>query len=179
MGNGKGRLIVANHPTLIDVVLLVSLMPQAQCIVKHSLWSHRFLGGVMRGAGYIRNDGNPETVLGQCRDAISQGLDIIIFPEGTRSVPGQSIKFQRGFANIATMAPCDIQLVTITCRPPTLAKGSPWYDIPPTRPAFQLTVDEQVDISRYLTNDPRSKIVRRLTRDLERHYSGILTNGQA
>ena len=39
----QGRLVVANHPTLIDVVLLVSLMPEVDCIVKRGLWRNPFL----------------------------------------------------------------------------------------------------------------------------------------
>src|SRR5437588_5899666 len=39
----RGKLIIANHPTLLDIVLLMSLTPRAQCIVKYQLWSHFFL----------------------------------------------------------------------------------------------------------------------------------------
>ncbi|NJM34483.1 MAG: hypothetical protein HC850_06955 [Rhodomicrobium sp.] len=34
LGDGKGRLIIANHPTLLDVVILMALLPRVQCIVK-------------------------------------------------------------------------------------------------------------------------------------------------
>ncbi|WP_245395071.1 hypothetical protein [methane-oxidizing endosymbiont of Gigantopelta aegis] len=36
--NRPGQLIVANHPTLIDIVFLISRIPYACCIVKDSLW---------------------------------------------------------------------------------------------------------------------------------------------
>ncbi|WP_417822320.1 lysophospholipid acyltransferase family protein [Terasakiella sp.] len=174
---GKGRLIIANHPTLLDVVFLISMLPKAQCIVKHELWDSKYLGGVMRAAGYIRNDGDPEALFKQCKQAIKQGHDIVIFPEGTRSVPGKGLKFQRGFANIAALVPCNIQPITISCIPPSLAKGQKWYEIPPTKMQFNFWVEEQLDIQTYIGHQPRSKVVRKLTRDLEQHFSGKVSHG--
>jgi 1-acyl-sn-glycerol-3-phosphate acyltransferase len=52
----EGTLVVANHPSLLDVVLIMSAIPRAQCIVKAALWSHPFFRFTMRGASYIRND---------------------------------------------------------------------------------------------------------------------------
>lgn len=49
----KGMVVIANHPTLIDVVVLISLMPNAGCIVKQGLWRNPFLRGVVSAAGYI------------------------------------------------------------------------------------------------------------------------------
>lgn len=174
---GKGRLVVANHPTLLDVVFLISMMPKAQCIVKHELWDSKYLGGVVRAAGYIRNDGDPENLLKQCQKAIEQGHDIVVFPEGTRTVPGKDLKFQRGFANIAALVPCDIQPVTISCIPPSLAKGQKWYEIPPSKMEFRFWVEEELDIQNYIGHQPRSKVVRQITRELEQHYSGKVSHG--
>src|SRR4051812_11200348 len=57
---GGPCLVIANHPTLIDVVLLVSLIKDCNCVVKRALWMHPFLGPVIRGAEYIPNDNGPE-----------------------------------------------------------------------------------------------------------------------
>ncbi|WP_293947957.1 lysophospholipid acyltransferase family protein [Sneathiella sp.] len=170
----RGALIVANHPALLDTVFLMSRMPDVQCIVKHELWDNPYLGGVMRAAGYIRNDGDAMSMMTQCEKALAKGQNILIFPEGTRSVPGQPIRFQRGFANIATHFETPIQLVTILCDPPTLAKGSPWYAIPPRQSRFDISFDELLDMSGYLRHEPRSIKVRRLTRELEQYYIGKL-----
>ncbi len=170
----KGALIIANHPALLDTVFLISRMPEVQCVVKHQLWDNFYLGGVIRAAGYIRNDGDAMTLLAQCEKALGEGQNILIFPEGTRSVPGQPIRFQRGFANMAVHFNTPIQLVTITCDPPTLAKGSPWYAIPPRQSRFDISFDELLDISAELGHEPRSIKVRKLTRELEQYYVGKL-----
>ncbi|WP_373085040.1 lysophospholipid acyltransferase family protein [Sneathiella sp.] len=172
----RGCLIVANHPSLLDTVFLMSRMPDVQCIVKYELWDNPYLGGVMRAAGYISNNGDAAVMLEQCRNALSRGQNILVFPEGTRSVPGRAIKFQRGFANIATHFKSPIQLVTIKCKPSTLTKGNPWYAIPSRQACFDITFDQQLDMSDYLEHEPRSIKVRKLTRELEQYYLGKLCN---
>src|SRR5678816_1819492 len=51
-----GQLIVANHQTLIDVVVIGSLTPQLACLVKTGAWRNPFMRGVARAAGYVPND---------------------------------------------------------------------------------------------------------------------------
>ena len=47
-------LIVANHPSLLDYVILAAELPVCDCIVKRALWHNVFLGGVVRAADYIQ-----------------------------------------------------------------------------------------------------------------------------
>jgi 1-acyl-sn-glycerol-3-phosphate acyltransferase len=171
------RLIVANHPTLLDVVLLMAVVRRAQCIVKKELWESRYLGRLVRGAGYIRSDLDLEPMLNACRAALSEGNCVIIFPEGTRSVPRQPIHLRRGFANIATLLQARIQLVTITCEPPTLVKGDKWWIIPARRPLFRLQVGHCLDAEGCLDGEQRSVAVRRLVRRVEDYYSERLGGG--
>jgi 1-acyl-sn-glycerol-3-phosphate acyltransferase len=169
-----GRIVVANHPSLLDVVILMALIPRAQCIVKYQLWNSFLLGGLMRQAGYIRNDLTPEALIDACRNALDQGQCLIIFPEGTRTHPGTLPHFRRGFANLATLASATIQLVVITCTPPTLVKGEPWWRIPPRKPLFRLVVDECLDATTYLGYQHRSIAARRLVFYLEAVYADRL-----
>jgi 1-acyl-sn-glycerol-3-phosphate acyltransferase len=172
----EGRLIVANHPSLLDVVMLMALIPKAQCIVKHELWNSFLLGGMMRRAGYIRNDLEPEALVHACREALDRGCSLIVFPEGTRTRPGELPRFRRGFANLATLTGAPIQLVVITCDPPTLVKGEPWWRIPPRKPLFRLVVDECLDANMYLRYSYRSIAARKLVGFLEAHYAEKLCN---
>jgi 1-acyl-sn-glycerol-3-phosphate acyltransferase len=174
----EGKLIVANHPTLLDVVLLMAVVPRAQCVVKQQLWSNPFLRPVVRGAGYISNALPTETFLTACTATLKAGNNLIIFPEGTRTRPGQKLQLRRGFANIATSAEADIALVTITCEPPTLSKGAPWYDIPAIRPHFAVAMGEVLDIQAFLKAEARPLAARRLVALLEMYYSERLADGR-
>jgi 1-acyl-sn-glycerol-3-phosphate acyltransferase len=165
-----GRLIIANHPSLLDVVVLMALIPRTQCIVKHQLWEHRLLGPLMRQAGYISNNLAPDALVAACRAALRTGNSLIIFPEGTRSQPGCPLRLQRGFAHLAAMTGAHIQPVFISCDPPTLVKGEPWWHIPVRRPVFRLVVDECLDVQAFAQDKSRSIAARKLQQYFGLYY---------
>ena len=172
----RSKVIVANHPSLLDVVILMSLVHNAQCIIKSELWNHRFLGALMRRAGYIRNDLTATALIGACQEALDRGNNIIVFPEGTRSRPGTPPRLLRGFANIATLTSADIQLVVISCNPPMLMKGEPWWTIPERPSLFQVTVGHCIDSGAYRGNGHRSMASRRLTETVQAYFTERLAN---
>lgn len=173
----RGMLIVANHPTLLDVVLIMALVPRACCVVKHQLWRHPLLRPVVSATGYIRNDHAPEIFMDKCREALASGNNLIIFPEGTRSIPGHRLHFQRGFAHIATLVMADLQPITITCEPVTLVKGEPWYRIPPRPGHWRIEAAKKITIRPYLESAARPLAARRLVSHLESYYNGKLNHG--
>jgi len=136
-----GVLVVANHPTLIDAICLMALMPQADCVVKASHYDSLFLGGVSKGAGFIPNVDGPQLVA-DCVDRLARGRSVIVFPEGTRSPVDGLGHFARGAAYVALKSGCDPIPVTIKCEPATLHHGIPWWDVPQKRFTMTLTVDE-------------------------------------
>ena len=168
--NCEGRLIVANHPTLLDVVLLMSLNPRMCCIVKHQLWSNPYLGGVVRAAGYIRNDLPSEQMLEKCAKALAEGSNLLVFPEGTRTRLEATCRFQRGFANLAMLTNSPVQLALITCDPQTLMKGDPWYYIPWRRPTFRVRDMGFLDVNEYIGYQHRGVGARRLVANVEDLY---------
>ena len=170
LAQAPGCMVVANHPSLLDVVILMSLIPRAQCIVKHQLWEHRFLGPLMRQAGYISNALPAEEMIEACSNALQSGESLIIFPEGTRSRPGQPLVLQRGFAHLATMTSAIILPVVITCDPPTLVKGEPWWHIPPRPPLFRIIVGCQMETESFLHNTSRSLAARHLVSHLGQYF---------
>lgn len=175
--NSKGTIVVSNHPTLIDIVLLSALIPRAQCIVKRQLWDSPFLSGIMRGCDYVPSDLEPEAMLAACRDALADGRSLIIFPEGTRSQPGMPLRFRRGFAHIATLLDADIQLMTIDCDPPTLAKNDRWWTIPVRRPRLRVSPAGWVRANSWPRDVHRSKVARGIVRELERFYNERIVVG--
>ena len=95
----EGKIVVPNHPSLIDVVLLFSLIDGANCIVKGKLL-HSAYGAIIRTL-YIPNTGTLSDLEERCKEVLSRGDTLIIFPEGTRTREGQPITLKRGAAYIA------------------------------------------------------------------------------
>lgn len=95
--SARGALIIANHPTLLDVVMILAQMDRCQCVVKHELFRNPFMAGVVRAAGFIRNNDDPENLISQARDHLATGACILIFPEGTRTPSRRKLgQLQRG-----------------------------------------------------------------------------------
>ncbi|WP_028695682.1 lysophospholipid acyltransferase family protein [Pseudomonas cremoricolorata] len=164
-----GQVIIANHPSLIDVVFLLGLVRHANCVVKHSLFSNPFTRAPLREAQYIRNDGSME-MLDAAVAALQQGQALIIFPEGTRTPPGQTPTFHRGAAAIALRGARVITPVTISVSPTTLTKNEPWYRIPPRRVQFRLRVGEDIDPHAFAALGPAPQASRKLNDFLHQHY---------
>jgi len=164
-------LVFANHPSYLDVVVMLSLMPRSSCVVNSRLWRSPFWGGVVRSAGYIRNDA-PETLVDDCIAALEGGEPLIIFPEGTRSVPGRPLRMSRGAAHIALRSGRDVLPVVLTCDPPTLTKGMPWYRIPRHAFTFRLEVRPPLKVTDCIDiNEPASLASRKLTSYLENYFT--------
>jgi 1-acyl-sn-glycerol-3-phosphate acyltransferase len=165
-----GKLVVANHPTLIDVVMLVSLMPAVDCIVKRGLWRNPFLRWPVLWAGYLPNS-EGEELIDACASTLRNGHSLLVFPEGTRTVPGQPLRMQRGAAHIALAADAELLPVTITCEPPTLFKGNPWWRVPARRFHLQVNVGLPVSAASFRREgEASSRAARRLTEWMLEHF---------
>jgi 1-acyl-sn-glycerol-3-phosphate acyltransferase len=99
-----GQMIIANHPSLIDVVFLIGLVRHANCVVKQSLWENPFTRGPLRRTEYISNDGSMDMLDGAA-DALKNGQTLIIFPEGTRTRRAR----RRPFIGGARQLPCGVR----------------------------------------------------------------------
>ena len=173
--NCRNVLVLANHPTLIDVIALISLMPNASCVVKQALWRNPFMWGVVRAANYISNT-EPDALVQDCAADIKTGQPLLIFPEGTRTVPGQALKFRRGAAYIALNSDVPILPVLISCVPPTLAKGDKWYKIPDKQAHLLIEVKDVVRVSQLLElGDSPAIAARKLTLALEKYFTHELS----
>ena len=169
--NARASLVIANHPTLLDVVFLIASMPRVDCVVKAALWSNVFMGATVRGAGYIPNHDGAQ-LIEACVERLALGHHVMLFPEGTRSPAGALRRFQRGAAHVALRSGCDILPILITCEPPTLLKGMPIFKIPPRRPRFSLTVLESISSTPFLEGGVDTPLAaRKLTAHLEDLYA--------
>lgn len=167
----RNMMVFANHPSYLDVVVILSLMPRASCVVNGRLWRSPCYGGVVRAAGYIRND-NPDNLVEDCVAALDGGESVIIFPEGTRSVPGHPLRMSRGAAHIALRSGQRFLPVMLSCNPPAMTKGMPWYRIPTRAFTFRLEVHSPLRASDCVdVGGPASLAARRLTSYLEDFFT--------
>lgn len=118
----KGTIIISNHPGLLDVLLLTSLLPPTACVMRAGLLKNPALAGCARLAGYVTNDSGPALVR-QGIDKIRSGQNLLIFPEGTRTVSRAVNAFKEGFALISLRTGTPVQTVLIEHPGRHLTKG--------------------------------------------------------
>ena len=165
-----GLLILANHPTLLDIVFLMAFVRRADCIVKSGLWRNPFMRGPVKAAGYIRND-HGVGLLDACIAAIDRGESLVIFPEGTRTSSDGAIKLKRGAAHIAVRSACRVTPVLIRCAPPMLVKGNRWWRLPSKRVRYRFEVRDDIDVQGIVGGAvSKTLAARRLTDHLQEFF---------
>lgn len=97
--NIHGKVIVANHPSMLDFVFIMSLVPNANCIVRGGL-AKTVLAGVIKQC-YIVNTLDFDELCKLCKQTLDEGNNVIIFPEGTRSPRHGKNPYKKGAARIA------------------------------------------------------------------------------
>lgn len=171
-----GQLIIANHPSLIDVVFLIAFIKDSNCVVKGSLKRNPFTRGPIVAAQYVDNSTTAEMIESSC-NVLNEGQTLIIFPEGTRTAPQGTLDFHRGAANIAIRAAKVLTPVVIRVEPTTLTKAEPWYRIPSRRFHFSMTVRDDIPLAPFRTEGEIPQASRKLNafllsffnRELGRH----------
>jgi len=125
-----GLIVAANHPTMLDALVIVARLPRGVCVMKAELLRNVFLGSGARLAQYIRND----VGRGMVRDAVAtlrEGNQLVLFPEGTRTVGANVNAFKPGISLISHLARAPIQTVMIESESLYLTKGWPLLKAPP------------------------------------------------
>ncbi|MCH2220226.1 MAG: 1-acyl-sn-glycerol-3-phosphate acyltransferase [Dechloromonas sp.] len=161
----SGPLIVAaNHPSLLDAVMIVSRLPNAVCVMKASLMDNLLFGAAARLARYIRNDAPLEMILNS-RQALQDGARLVIFPEGTRTGNFPLDPCSPSTGLVANRAKVPVQTVLIEFSTPYLGKAWPLF----RRPTLPLTC--RVRLGRRF--DPPSN-VQAFTTEIEAYFRGEL-----
>ena len=164
--NMKGKVIVANHPSLLDFVCMTALVPNANCIVRANLTRTPFVGIISQI--YITNDENYDDLFKECKEDLDNGNNVLIFPEGTRTPRFKRNIYQKGAARIASFAGCDVQPVFIGgCDKYGLGKHDPLFSFNPVEEYFyDFILLPEIKISDY-AGMPAPAAAKRITDKIE------------
>jgi 1-acyl-sn-glycerol-3-phosphate acyltransferase len=165
-----GVVVVANHPSLIDTPILLGVMRQADLVVNASWGDNPFLRRCVDGAGYLRAE-HGAVMVRHAIERLRAGRTLVVFPEGSRTPPEGLRAFERGAAQIALLAGCDIVPAVIHVRPRTLMKGQPFADVPAECPVWHVEVGEPIHPGDYTRpGEGSSAAARRVTAALQDYF---------
>ena len=169
-------ILASNHASIIDPPLVgTGLHRGISYLARESLFRFWGVGWVLRNwdAVPVDRDGGGARGLKAIIDRLLAGGGIILFPEGTRTRPGQPLKMQRGAAQIALRGGLAITPVHIHCEPLGLFKGQPWWRVATQPLHFSIRVGEDMPAAPFLeaAGGETSLAARRLTERLIMYFT--------
>lgn len=138
-------VVVANHPSLLDAVLIISRLPNMVCIMKASLLRNPLLGAAAQLAGYISNAGPLEMML-SARAAMDKGAQLLVFPEGSRTRNFPIDPCLPSACMLARAAGVPVQTLLIECSTPYLGKAWPLLHRPKLPLHFRVVLGRRFEV---------------------------------
>lgn len=109
----RQSIIIANHQSLIDVLLLLSISPKIIIITNSWVWHSPFWRAIIRYAGFQCVDAGYETIASNLKQYTDEGYSVAVFPEGTRSEDCNIKRFHNGAFYLSKVLQLDILPVII------------------------------------------------------------------
>jgi 1-acyl-sn-glycerol-3-phosphate acyltransferase len=165
----RGAVIIANHPSLLDVVFAMGSMPRLTYVAKASWMTSPLVGRMLRACGHI---GSPRgttpadgaIALQRMIEALENGRTLLVFPEGTRSPRRGMWPFHRGAFEAAVRTKSPILQCVLEVDPPMLRKEQPWYDVADRAIEYRMRVLGAIDTKEITGN------TKKLVREIEARY---------
>jgi 1-acyl-sn-glycerol-3-phosphate acyltransferase len=124
---GGPFVVVANHQSLLDIVLLSRLPHEMKWVIKEELLRIPWVGWMLRLTGDIAvKRGDPESggvAVIRARAYLDRGMNVMIFPEGTRSRDARLLPFKMGAFRLAIDAGVPVLPVVVTGTAEGFQKG--------------------------------------------------------
>ena len=178
---GESKILMANHPSLIDALVLMSIFPASSCVVKKALGRHFLLGFVIRSAGYVIGD-RPVAIIKESIRQLRVGRTLVWFPEGTRSPENGLWPFHEGAVYVTGQAPAALLPVVLRYNSAVLPKGAPWYHVALDRVELEVQIcNAQRRCGLGLVGDAPSEsraLAQEKTAELERFFQDQLYSAQ-
>lgn len=123
----KPAIIVPNHQSLVDLLMAFSISSSMVVVTQGWVFKSPLFGIIVRMAGYIPANSGIENIDDKVKEAIDNGLSILIFPEGTRSRDLKVHRFHKGAFYFAEKYNVDILPAVIYGSGMMFAKNQPQY----------------------------------------------------
>ena len=104
----KPAVIIANHQSFIDILLLLSTTPKIIMMTNSWVWNSPFFGWIVKYADFYHSADGYEALAQRLKERVQEGYSVVIFPEGTRSADCSIQRFHKGAFYLAHLLKLDI-----------------------------------------------------------------------
>jgi 1-acyl-sn-glycerol-3-phosphate acyltransferase len=164
----SSKIIVLTHPSLLDTVMILSLVHNAVCIAAGYLMNrYNICRGIVRRL-YIPNSLDFGELSQACLQSLAQGYCLVIFPEGTRTPRDtEKLKLKKGAARLSIFSGCGIIPVHIGGTDKWgLGKHDPWTAYNHTdKYVYRIRMQDEISPDKYAGLE-NFLAVRRLNEDI-------------
>lgn len=104
----RPAVLIANHQSFIDILLLLSTTPRLVLVTNSWVWHSPFFGRIVRYADCYHAADGYEQLAERLRERVEEGYTVALFPEGTRSADGSMGRFHKGAFYLAEQLQLDL-----------------------------------------------------------------------
>lgn len=151
----ENKVIVSTHPSFIDIVILIALIPRSTCFVKKELAHNPILKNLVTSI-FITNEVELEELKSESKKMLDAGFNVIIFPSGVRHRRNEFPKIKKGASLIALNADKNIVPIRFFADRDFLFIGQPFYAVSDRCVTFEIEQMNEINISDF---DGKSEIV--------------------
>ena len=167
----ENKVIVATHPSFIDIVILMSLIPKSTCFVKKELTSNPILKNIISSI-FVPNDMEIEDLEEKSKRILDKGFNLIIFPTGIRHRKNEYPKIKKGAALAALTAEKNIVPIKIHTDDDFLFINQPFYAVGSKTVTFEITMCDEINIADY-KNESEIVTKKEITKQIEKSLYGL------
>lgn len=151
----KGSIIVSTHPSFIDVVILMSVIPKSTCFVAEKLTRNPFLKGIVEYL-FIPEGLETDIWVEKACKMLEKGVNVIIFPMGGRHRKDEHPKIRRGASLLALKSKKNIHVLNIETSYPYLGKHQRLDDVKSEPAIYDIEYLEEIDTKDFIEKFPDS-----------------------
>ena len=171
LGKIKNKVIVSTHPSFIDIVILIALIPRSTCFVKKELAHNPILKKLVTII-FTTNEVELEELKSESKKMLDRGFNVIIFPSGIRHRRDEFPKIRKGASLVALNAGKNIVPVRMFSDRDFLFINQPFYAVSDRCVNFEIEQMREINIADFIGE---SEIItkQRLTNKIEDELYGL------
>lgn len=167
----ENKVIVSTHPSFIDIVILIALIPRSTCFVKKELAHNPILKNLVTSI-FITNEVELDELKFESKKMLDRGFNVIIFPSGIRHRRDEFPKIRKGASLVALNAGKNIVPVKMFSDRDFLFINQPFYAVSDRCVNFEIEQMREINIADFIGE---SEIItkQRLTHKIEEELYGL------